>query len=494
MSGLYSVSQLRQLEHMALQQGLTELDLVQRAARSVFEHIKLNWPRICSVQILIGKGGNAADGLFLASFLYEAGIQVLLDSLFSEDEFSPLASAVLQQVKGLGLELRRFNPEQCVQGDVLVDALLGIGSEGMLSDLMTVAVSYMNAADVPVVALDVPTGVNADTGEFIGAAVHAHSTVTFIAPKKGLYTGKAVACCGQIILSTLGLPEANLRSMSPAVEVLDLSYLSSSLPERSRGAHKGDFGHVLVIGGDYGMGGAIRLAAEAALRVGAGLVTVATRPEHVNIVSGGRPELMCYQVQQASDLDRMLNRATVIVLGPGLGQSDWARAIFERIIEAPQPKVMDADALSLLAQSPLQSDSWILTPHPGEACRLLDVPCSDIQNNRYQAIESLQERFDGVVLLKGPGTLVCSPDHDITLCPSGNPGMASGGMGDILSGMIGGLLAQKLSLTEAANVGVLIHARAADEAARTGGGERGLLATDLLAHVRGLVNPRNIRP
>jgi hydroxyethylthiazole kinase-like uncharacterized protein yjeF len=489
MSGLYSVSQVRQLEHMAFQQGLTELNLVERAAKSVLDHIKLHWPEVSSVQILLGKGGNAADGLFLAKLLHEEGRRVVLDAVFPSALLSPLAASVLKEVEKVGLVLNEFDPTKKPDGTLLVDALLGIGFAGPLGDLLSKAVSYLNAADAPVVALDVPTGLNADTGEILGAAVHAHSTVTFIAPKKGLYTGKAVACCGEIVLADLGLPPDNLRSMSPAVEVLDVGYLKSCLPDRSRSAHKGDFGHVLVIGGDYGMGGAIRLAAEASLRVGAGLVTVATRPEHVNIVSGGRPELMCQQVRQASDLDRMLNRATVIVLGPGLGQSDWAQAIFDRIMEAPQPKVLDADALNLLAQSPQQSDNWILTPHPGEACRLLDIPCSDVQNDRYESVESLQDRFGGVVLLKGSGTLVCSPDHDMTLCKAGNPGMASGGMGDILSGMIGGLLAQKLSLTQAANAGVLAHARAADEAARAGGGERGLLATDLLAHVRGLVNP-----
>jgi ADP-dependent NAD(P)H-hydrate dehydratase / NAD(P)H-hydrate epimerase len=489
MSGLYSVSQVRQLEHMALQQGLTELDLVGRAAKSVFDHIKLQWPDLASAQILLGKGGNAADGLFLSKLLHEAGIAVTLDAVFPDADLSPLAASVLAIAEEEGLVLRSFDPNRPVEGALLVDALLGIGVSGPLTEPVLAAVTYLSAADVPVLALDVPTGLNADTGELLGATVHAHSTVTFIAPKKGLYTGKAVTCCGDIVLSDLDLPAANLRNMSPAVDVLDHAYLSSCLPQRSRSANKGDFGHVLVIGGDYGMGGAIRLAAEAALRVGAGLVTVATRPEHVNIVSGSRPELMCHQVQQASDLDRMLNRATVIVLGPGLGKSDWAQAIFERILEAPQPKVMDADALNLLAQFPQQCDDWILTPHPGEACRLLDVPCSDVQNNRYDALGSLQDRYGGVVLLKGSGTLICSPDHDITLCPAGNPGMASGGMGDILSGMIGGLLAQKLSLLQAANAGVLAHARAADEAVIAGGGERGLLATDLLAHVRGLVNP-----
>lgn len=490
MSGLYNVSQVRQLEHMAFQQGLTELDLVERAAQAACDYIESTWPELSSVQVLIGKGGNAADGLHLAQLLQRSGVRVVVSAVFPLDEFSELAATLVKQVTNDGLAVQPFDATAAIDCQLLVDALLGIGANGDLAEPITAAVNYLNAADVPVVSLDVPTGLNANTGETLGAVVQAHSTVSFIAPKKGLYTGKAVSCCGKIVVSDLGLSADFFRSMSPAVQVLDERYLSSCLPERPRAAHKGDFGHVLVIGGDYGMGGAIRLAAEAALRVGAGLVTVATRPEHVNIVSGGRPELMCHQVQQASDLDRMLNRATVVVLGPGLGTSEWAQAIFDRILEAPQPKVMDADALNLLAQVPQQSDNWVLTPHPGEACRLLDVPCSEVQDNRYQALELLQERYGGVVLLKGAGTLICSPEKDISICPAGNPGMASGGMGDILSGMIGGLLAQKLSLFEATNAGVLAHARAADEAALAGGGERGLLATDLLAHVRGLINPK----
>ena len=490
MPGLYSVSQIRQLEHMLKQQGLSAMDLVCRAADAAFELIKTSWPDARNVVVFIGKGGNAADGLVLAERLHEAGFSVQVIQVIPSCDLSDVATEALQHAVAAGVVITEFFPEATHnQADLLVDALLGIGLKDTLSDPISAAVATINTADVPVLSLDVPTGLCANTGQIFTRSVQAHTTITFIAPKMGLCTGKSVACCGHLVTADLGLPADSLRSMSPAVDILTDEVFEGCLPKRCRGAHKGDFGHVLVIGGDYGMGGAIRLAAEAALRVGAGIVSVATRPEHVNIVSGGRPELMCHQVQQASDLDRLLTRATVIVLGPGLGQSDWARAIFEHVLDAPQPKVLDADALNLLSQMPEQSDNWILTPHPGEACRLLDVPCSDVQDNRYAAVESLQDRYGGVAVLKGVGTLICSPEGETVLCPAGNPGMASGGMGDILSGIIGGLLAQKLSLLQAASVGVLAHARAADEAVAQGGGERGLLATDLLAHIRNLVNP-----
>ncbi len=261
------------------------------------------------------------------------------------------------------------------------------------------------------------------------------------------------------------------------------------LPKRRRHANKGDYGHVLVIGGDYGMGGAVRMAAEAALRVGAGLVSVATRPEHVGVVTTCRPEIMCHQIHVPEDLDSLLQRATVLVIGPGLGKSEWSRKLFNHLINFNLPKVIDADGLNLLAEAPQKQTQWILTPHPGEAARLLKITVSEIQQDRQKAVKSLQKNYGGVAILKGAGTLVQNGLLNQAIhCSAGNPGMASGGMGDVLSGVIGGLLAQKLDLTQAAEIGVQIHSQAADQAAAQGG-ERGLLACDLLPYLRLLVNP-----
>ncbi|WP_304985128.1 NAD(P)H-hydrate dehydratase [Coxiella-like endosymbiont] len=229
------------------------------------------------------------------------------------------------------------------------------------------------------------------------------------------------------------------------------------------------------------------MAAEAAARVGAGLVTVATRSEHVPIVSGSRPELMCYQVAEANDLESLLESATVVVIGPGLGKSDWAKALLNKVLLTRIPKVLDADGLNLLAENPIYREDWILTPHPGEASRLLNVSCQEIQSDRFEAIRQLAQRYRGVVVLKGAGTLIKGKEKEISVCSAGNPGMATGGMGDILSGVIGGLLAQRLSFMMAAQAGVFIHSLAADRAAEEGG-ERGLLATDLFPHLRALVN------
>lgn len=266
-----------------------------------------------------------------------------------------------------------------------------------------------------------------------------------------------------------------------------MSTVYQNFTPRHRTAHKGDFGHVLIVGGDHGMGGAVRLCAEAALRVGAGLVSVATRAAHIALFAT-RPEVMCHAVQTADDLTPLIKKATVIVLGSGLGKSDWSHALFQAVLPAKQLKVMDADALNLLAKFPEKQSNWILTPHPGEAGRLLHCTAESVQSNRPSAAKKITEQYGGVVVLKGADTLV-QTEHDApVICEAGNPGMATAGMGDVLSGVLGGLLAQHFSLYEAAKTGVLLHAMAGDVAAREGG-ERGLLAMDVMPHLRRLVNP-----
>jgi NAD(P)H-hydrate epimerase len=243
----------------------------------------------------------------------------------------------------------------------------------------------------------------------------------------------------------------------------------------------------LVIGGDTGMAGAARMAAEAAARCGAGLVSIATRVSHAGFQAAVRPELMFRGVENPAELEPMLERATVLAVGPGLGRSDWARALLDAALARELPLVLDADALNLLAAEPSYRDHWILTPHPGEAARLLGMTPAEIEADRFQAVTALTERFGGVCVLKGAGSLIATSGMAMALCRAGNPGMGSGGMGDVLTGVIAGLVAQGLSPWQAARAGVFIHARAGDLAARAG--ERGLLATDLTPYLRTLVNP-----
>ena len=282
---------------------------------------------------------------------------------------------------------------------------------------------------------------------------------------------------------------AGVKEAAPVVERLDKSLLEVWLPPRQRDAHKGDMGHVLIMGGASGFGGAALLASEAAARLGAGKVSLATAPEHVTACLTYRPEVMVHGVRGATGLGDLLDQAGVLVVGPGLGQGAWGQGLLQAALTASRPLVVDADGLNLLAThfSGLRRDDWILTPHPGEAGRLLACSTAQVEVDRPAAARALQQRYGGVIVLKGAGTLVAGPGG-MAVCPYGNPGMASGGMGDVLSGMLGALLAQGLPLEKAARVGVVVHALAADLAVRETG-ERGLLAADLASYARILVNP-----
>jgi len=277
--------------------------------------------------------------------------------------------------------------------------------------------------------------------------------------------------------------------MKNKIDTLDIKHLKEMLPPRERGAHKGDFGHVLIVGGNKGMAGAVVMAAMAAGRVGAGLVSVATLPAHVAAVVGDQPEVMCRGVEEEAELDELMRRATVVAIGPGLGQGPWADRMMDGVLKYTKPLVVDADGLTWLGTHPSQRDNWVLTPHVGEGARLLGTTPDLIQQDRVGSAKEIVARFGGVCVLKGKGTVVCGGEEDRpSVCDKGNPGMASGGMGDILTGVIAGLIAQGLSLRDAANVGVWVHGTAGDMAV-VKEGERGLLATDLLPHIRKLVNP-----
>lgn len=269
------------------------------------------------------------------------------------------------------------------------------------------------------------------------------------------------------------------------IKVLELSQCKSLLPPRPKDAHKGLFGHVLVVGGNHGKGGAVRLAGEGALRAGAGLVSIATRPENVTAILAGCPELMCHAIATAIDIDQLLTLATVIVIGPGLGLDAWGESLFQKVLQTTLPLVVDADALNLLARKPFTRENWILTPHPGEAARLLGETTTILQKDRLAALQALKEKYQGIIVLKGSGTLIFGSTIPGE-CQLGNPGMATAGMGDVLSGVIGALVAQDLSLEDAANLAVLVHARAGDLAKEEG--LVGMKASDLFPYIRQCLN------
>lgn len=486
---LYSPAAVRAIDAFAIDGlGIGGRELMERAGRVAYAALRERWPQAHILRIVCGIGNNAGDGFVLARLALADGLDVQVLQLGDARRLQGAARAVAEDYAAAGGDSVKFSAPALAAAEVVVDAVFGTGLDRPVQGEWAAAIAAINEVGRPVLALDICSGLHGGTGAVLGgAAVRAQLTVTFIALKAGLFTGAGPAHAGEVHVDDLGVPTEAFAAARPCARLSSSRQVADALPPRRRDAHKGHFGHVLVIGGDHGLGGAARMAAEAAGRVGAGLVSVATRGEHVPALLAARPELMVMAVADASDLQPLLQRARVIVLGPGLGQQAWGRALFERALEFSGPLVVDADGLNLLSQSPHRRDDWILTPHPGEAGRLLGLTAGQVQAQRLDVAERLATQYGGIVVLKGAGTITAAEGQLPQVCPAGNPGMASGGMGDVLSGVLGGLLAQGLTPLQAATVGVHIHAQAADRAALEG--ERGLLALDLMPHLRGLANP-----
>lgn len=480
---LHDSASVRAIDRAAIEDlGIPGYTLMRRAGEAALAALGRRWPEARRLCVLAGPGNNGGDGFVLARLARAQGLEVAVYCPLGVPRHGDAATAVADFLAAGG-EIAAGVPE-LASADVVVDALFGIGltraPEGPVASL----IARVNAASRPVLALDVPSGLDADRGHAPGAAIRADLTVSFIARKRGLCTGAAVDHCGELQLAPLEVPEAAFAGVQPCARLLSPADVRAALPPRPRSAHKGNFGHVLVIGGDHGYGGAVLLCGAAALRAGAGLVSVATRAEHVTALLAARPELM---VRDAESLDGLLAAASVLAVGPGLGQGAWGRVRYERALAQDKPRVFDADALNLLAQAPRPlGQATVITPHPGEAARLLGCDGAEVQRDRFAALAALAQKYRCVVVLKGAGTLI-GDGARVAVCPAGNPGMASGGMGDLLTGVIAALMAQGLSAFDASACGAFLHAAAADRAA--GVAERGLLASDVLGELRGVCNP-----
>lgn len=494
-AALHTAEEVRELDRLAMEHlGVSASTLMTRAGAAAFRHMERLWPSARRFAVVCGPGNNGGDGYVLARLAHGAGHTVDVWHVGELDHLKGAALSAYQAWVKRG-EVKPFAAERLRDADLIVDAMFGTGVARPIEEPARSAIRAMNDSGRPIFAIDLPSGLNADTGQPLGEAVRADVTVTFIGLKRGLLTGRGPDHAGCLLFDPLQVPDLVLGQVASECTRFDYDTLAAHLRLRSPGAHKGDFGHLLVIGGEKGMAGAVRLAGEAGLRVGAGLVTVATREANVASVGTGRPELMVSGVEQLQHLRALLERATVIALGPGLGTGAWGHALLHEALGSGLPMIVDADALKLIAGDRelrlFGKDDWILTPHPGEASRLLARSIEAVQGNRFQAVADLQTRYRGVVVLKGPGTLVADGTAAVGLCNEGNPGLATAGTGDVLTGVIAGLVAQGYPLTVAARLGVALHARAADLAGAEG--ERGLLASDLFTALRPLLNPQ-IRP
>ena len=484
---LYDTAALRRFEAQSAEREGDAFALMAQAGQAAWREALRHWPDAHAIVVACGPGNNGGDGYVLALHAQLAGRTVRVLRLAAHAPKTPLAQRACGEFEAAGGVVVEFGGA-VGHPDLVVDAVFGLGL-ARPPDAETAALfEAIAGSGSPVLSLDVPSGVDADHGHVPGAAIVATRTLQFIAPHAGLATGAALDHAGALSLAPLEAQASLRASMPVAAWRLDAAVLPGMFAPRRRNAHKGDSGRVLCIGGDAGKGGAVLLCAEAALRSGAGLVAVATQPAHVAPLLARCPEAMPVGIVSPAQLDPLLAAADVVAVGPGLGQGDWGRALFDRALACGKPLVLDADALNLLATTArAPPPGAVLTPHPGEAARLLGISAAEVEANRYAAVRLLCQAMGCVVVLKGAGTVVAAPDALPRVIGAGNPGMAVGGMGDVLTGCIAALRAGGCDALAAATSGALLHAVAGDDAAAEGG-ERGLLPQDLFPALRRRAN------
>ncbi|CNH11638.1 putative carbohydrate kinase [Yersinia kristensenii] len=484
---VFSADWVRQNEAVAAAHfSLSLFDLMVRAGNAAFELARKQYPAAHHWLILCGHGNNGGDGYIVASRALAAGLNVTLIACPGNRPLPAEAHQAQSQWLAAGGVINQPDILWPQHIDLIIDGLLGIGLRAAPQGVYATLIDTANRHRAAKIALDIPSGLSADSGAAPGSVIRADHTLTFVTLKPGLLTGQARDWVGHLHCNDLGLTPW-LAAQPVQIERLTAGNLPQWLKPRRPCAHKGEHGRLLLVGGDKGFGGAIRMAGEAALRSGAGLVRVLTHIEHVAPILAARPELMMQELTPET-LAQSMSWADVLVVGPGLGQSDWGRNALNLLQQSDKPALWDADALNLLALNPLKRQNRVLTPHPGEAARLLGCRVADIESDRLLSARNIVKQYGGVVVLKGAGTLIASEQGEMAIADVGNAGMASGGMGDILSGIIGSLIAQKLVLYDAACAGCVVHGVAADKLAEVQG-TRGLLATDLLSVIPKYVNP-----
>ena len=494
---VYTAEQMRRLDGCAIEQhGIPGYTLMERAGRSAFECIRNIYPDAHRWLVFCGAGNNGGDGYVVARLAKQAALDVRVCALAPVTSLTGEAATAARGWQDTGGGTYAWPSGDISSCDLVIDALFGTGLGRPVEGDYAAAIEVINRCGRPRIALDIASGLNADTGNVMGTAVVADITTTFIGHKPGLFTADGPDHSGIVHHFDLQVPDAAYDSVTDSGILIRESIVADYLPRRLRNSHKGSFGWVLGVGGNSNMRGAVRLCGEAALRAGAGKVTLATDPEHAALVNLVRPELMVRGVQRGAQLESLFKDVSVVVIGTGLGQTAWSESLFQACMETKLPVVLDADGLNILARlhpgggkgSALPKGRWILTPHPAEAGRLMGCSARDVQGDRVGIARQLAQRYDAIVVLKGCGTVVADGSGRYAICPLGNPGMASAGTGDVLSGVIGALVAQGLGLWEASLAGVVAHAAAGDLAARDKG-ERGLLASEIIERLPLVLNP-----
>ncbi len=520
---LLSASEVRELELQQAKKTASETYvLMQQAGKALWQCYLEKFPQSKNILVLVGPGNNGGDGYEFACHGLNSGLNVSVRFISENKDTKSWikngrsdAALALKKLLTRYDDLQQFRIDDLKHKDLIIDGILGTGIKPPAREIFSKTIAAVNQSQLPVLSIDTPSGLDTDRGIEVGEVINAQITLTFIAVKKGLVTAAGKSHSGELFLHTLGIEQAQLAMSEPRyLTPLNSLPFMQKIAERKSNSHKGDFGRTMIIGGNRGMGGAAILAAEAACRVGSGSVILVTHPQNVCSALARRPEVMVYgfsdddmaQPTQIEKLLSLLKGCSAVVIGPGLGQDSWSKILLENTVgwcrEQYKNIVLDADGLRLAKKLSLDLHHCIITPHPGEAAFLLsehtqEITTADIQQDRYYFAKKLQKNIAQWVILKGAGSILASPDktetnnnnQQINVCPYGNAGMASAGMGDVLAGTIGGLLAQGLMPADAALSGMLIHSLAADRAAK--GDEVGLLASDLFPELKFLVNHAN---
>ncbi|WP_321326245.1 NAD(P)H-hydrate dehydratase [Thiomicrorhabdus sp.] len=479
---LYSAQSSQAIDQDAIQNlGIAGLLLMKRAGFFAFDILQKTWPESRHIQVICGTGNNGGDGYIIAQYAHIAGFEVTVLQAGDFNKIKGDALLALNELKQLGIQPVPYSKETLQDADLIVDAIFGTGLNQPITGEIAELIEQINQTKKPVLAIDIPSGLDANTGAILGCAVQADITCTFITHKFGLYTFQGPEVSGNIHFSPLFIPKKLYQKQHELAQNHLLKFWLNTLPLRLASHHKGVSGTVCLVGGNSTMMGAIQLAGLASLKTGAGLVKVITRQEHTIAITQAIPELMCYPTEE---LLNQAGLANVMGIGPGLGLDDWGKQLFMQILDLPLNKVIDADALKHLATLAKEQDfpknthqNWVLTPHPGEAAQLLNTNTANVQKDRISAIKALHQKYGGVIVLKGNGSLIYD-GKKMEICLAGNPGMAVGGMGDVLTGTIATFIAQGLSLWNAACLGVSLHAHAGDVLANQSG-QPGILPSEV---------------
>lgn len=453
---LYKQQQIKSIDALTAQHlGLTSFELMQVAGKSIFSYVQFEK----NILIITGAGNNAGDGFIIAQLALNNRIKVKVWSLVNELELprdSQKAAAIFKKAGG---EITYEKPQN--NFDCIIDSIFGTGLNRLVQGVFADAIEWINQQKSKVVSVDIPSGIDTNTGSILGSAVKASQTITLICHKPGLYTNEGKEHCGNLYYAGLNTENMSLKDIKCETYLLDRSLLASKKFNRPQNSHKGSFGQVLIVGGHDGMLGALILSGQAALRSGCGVVEVVSNNEQAVLISLQQPELITANSIKTA---RFFNSTNVIAIGPGLGLSQQSKEALKHCLASRKTMVIDADALTIIANKYTFNGKVILTPHPKEAATLLNTSISQIQQDRVSSAIAISKKYHAVVILKGSGTIVASPNGDTYICPFGYSGMATAGMGDVLTGIVSSLLAQGFTITDAAITAVTWHAVAAENA------------------------------